>query len=226
MTMHPSKLTVEVLFLFPYMNNKMVPSSYNCNYVNESIMANILGIGGMTQSGRYYTPVMDKIALPIPLEKGLPKQKEPKVVPNMIKELVTEKKVSEFLKFIKHSEYNVVEQLNNLPARISLLALLLNSESHRNALMKVLSEAYVAYNISMEKVDQLVSNIDMSNMIAFFDDEISSKGRGSTEALYITISYKGYTLPRALLDNGSSVNVIPMTILSRLAVDISHMRKT
>ena len=92
--------------------------------------------------------------------------------------------------------------------------------------MKVLSEAYVAHNILVEKVDQFMSNIDVSNMIAFSDDEISSRRRESTKALYITINYKGYTLSRALLDNGSSVNIIPMTKLSRLNVDISHMRKT
>ena len=37
---------------------------------------------------------------------------------------------------------------------------------------------------------------------------------------------KGYTLPKALLDNESSVNVILMTTLSRLHVDPSHIRKT
>ena len=71
-----------------------------------------------------------------------------------------------------------------------------------------------------------MGNIAAKNMIAFFDDEISSGGRGNTKALYITISCKGYTLPRALLDNGSSMNVIPMATLSRLRVDASHMRKT
>ena len=54
--------------------------------------------------------------------------------------------------------------------------------------MKVLSEAYVAHNISMEIVNQLVGNITASNMIAFSDDEIPSKGCGSMKALYITIS--------------------------------------
>ena len=44
MTMHPPKLTVEVLSPFSYTNNKMVPWSYNCNYVNESAAASILGI--------------------------------------------------------------------------------------------------------------------------------------------------------------------------------------
>ena len=92
--------------------------------------------------------------------------------------------------------------------------------------MRVLSEAYVAHNISVEKVDQLVSNIAISIVIAFNDDEIPFRGRGNTKALYITISYKGYTLPRALFYNGSFVKVIPMATLSRLLVDLFHMRKT
>ena len=132
----------------------------------------------------------------------------------MIKGQVTEKEASEFLKFIKHSEYSVVEQLNKLSAQILLLALLLNSEPHRKALIRVLSEAYVAHNISVEKVDQLVSNITVSNVIAFIDGEIPTEGRGSTKALYITISCKRYTLPRALIDNRLSMNMIPMATLA------------
>ena len=62
-------------------------------------------------------------------------------------------------------------------------------------------------------------------MIALSDNEIPSGGRGKTKAFYITINCKGYTLPKALLDNESSVNVIPMATLSRLHVDPSHMRK-
>ena len=92
--------------------------------------------------------------------------------------------------------------------------------------MKVLNKAYVDHNISVEKVDQLMSNIAMSNMKAFSNDEIPSREHRSKKALYITISCKGYTLPRALLDNGSSVNMIPMATLSCLLVDLSHMKKT
>ena len=46
--------------------------------------------------------------------------------------------VDEFLKFIKHSEYSIVEQLYKLPAKISLLAFMLNSEPHREAVLKIL----------------------------------------------------------------------------------------
>ena len=141
----------------------------------------------------------------------------------MIKGQVTEK---EALKFIKHSEYSVVEQLNKLPAWISLLTILLNSEPHRKALIRVLNETYVAHNIWMEKIDQLVSNIAVSNVITFTDEEIPLGRRGNTKALYITISCKGYTLLRALIDNESSMTVIPMATLTRMPVDISHMRKT
>ena len=155
-----------------------------------------------------------------------PQTKVPEEVPNVIKGQVTMKEASKFLKFIKHNEYSVVEQLNKLPARISQLAFLLNFEPHCKALMRVLSEAYVAHNISVEKVDQLISNIAINNVIAFTNDEISSGGRGSTKALYITISYKGYTLLRPLLDNRSFVNVILMATLTCLPVDLSHTRKT
>ena len=122
--------------------------------------------------------------------------------PDLINEPITKKEASKFLKFIKHGEYSMVEQLNKLPAHISLLALLMNFEPHRKALMKVLSEAYVAHNISVEMVDQLVGNISANNMITFFNDEIPSGRCGNTKAFYITISYKGYTLSKACLTMG------------------------
>ncbi|XP_052479611.1 uncharacterized protein LOC105801050 [Gossypium raimondii] len=88
----------------------------------------------------------------------------------------------------RRSEYSVVEQLHKQPARISALALLLSSEAHRSALMKVLNET------------------------------------DSTKALHITTRCKGYTLPRVFIDNGSALNVLPLSTLDRLPVDSSHMK--
>ena len=51
---------------------------------------------------------------------------------------VTEMEANEFVKFIKHSEYSIVEQLHKLSAKISLLALMLSSEPHKEAMLKVL----------------------------------------------------------------------------------------
>ena len=58
----------------------------------------------MNRSGRCYAPISTKTAPPDPT-KELPKQKEPKVILDVINEPIIEKEASEFLKFIKHSEY-------------------------------------------------------------------------------------------------------------------------
>ena len=139
---------------------------------------------------------------------------------------VTEKKTCEFLKFIKHSEYSVIEQLNKTPARISLLSLFQNSEVHCNALLKALSEIYVTSTISVDGIDQLVGNIMVSACITFTDEEIPSESRDSTKTLHITIKCNNHVIPRALLDNGSSLNVMPMSTLSRLPIDLSNMKKS
>ena len=133
---------------------------------------------------------------------------------------------SEFFKFIKHSEYNVVEQLNKTLTRISLLSLLTSSKPHRDALMKVLNQAYVAYNNSIDKLDHLVGNIVMDNFVSFNDDEIPPNGRGSKKALHITTKIKDCILPKVLIDNGFSLNVMPTTTLSRLLVDVSYMKRS
>ena len=59
-----------------------------------------------------------------------------------------------------------------MPARISMLSLLQNSELYHNALMKALNKAYVAHNIFVEGIDQLVGNIIAAAFIAFFDEKI------------------------------------------------------
>ncbi|KAA3485493.1 hypothetical protein EPI10_007464 [Gossypium australe] len=118
----------------------------------------------------------------------------------------------------------VVEQLHKQPACISVLDLLLSSEAHRNALMKVLNETYVANDITVNKLDRLVSNISADNFIFFNDDEIPLGGTGSIKALHITTRCKGYTLPGVLVDNGSSLNVLPLSTLNQLPVDNSHMK--
>ncbi|XP_052489861.1 uncharacterized protein LOC105762890 [Gossypium raimondii] len=116
------------------------------------------------------------------------------------------------------------EELRKQLARISILALLLSSEAHRNALLKVLNKTYVADDISVNKLDRLANNINTDNFIFFSDDEIPSGGRGSTKALHVTARYKGYILLGILIDNRSALNVLPLSTFSRLPVDSSHMK--
>ena len=61
---------------------------------------------------------------------------------------------------------------------------MLNSEPHGKAMLKVLKQAYVPHNASIDKIDRLVGNIMMDNYISFSDDEIPPNGRESTKALH------------------------------------------
>ena len=71
-----------------------------------------------------------------------------------------------------------------------------------------------------------MGNIMMDNYISFSDDEIPPNGHDSTKALHITTKVKDCTLPKVLIDNGSFLNVMPLSILRRLPVDKSYLKHT
>ncbi|XP_017628689.2 uncharacterized protein LOC108471603 [Gossypium arboreum] len=193
----------------PYKDSHRVPWNYNCSItVSEKE-------GSINTSNIEVEPAKGKLVM---------FKKEAGGSESQVNEPVMETEAKEFLKFLRHSEYSVVEQLHQRPDRISVLALLLNSEVHRKALMKVLNETYVADDISVNKLDRLVGNISADNFISFSDDEIPPGGRGSTKALHVTTRCKGYTLPGVLVDNGSALNVLPWATLNRLPIDSSHMK--
>ena len=207
---------IEVPKPFPYTSNKTIPWDYHCNYANETAAINLTGVGGITRTGCVYMPaITDKVAPERPStlteKEQASQEKEYGSIFGKKSQPIVEKKACEFLKFIKHSEYSVVEQLNKMPARISMLSLLQNSDFHRNAHLNALDKAYMAQNIFVEGIDQLVGNIIVGAFIAFSNEEIPPKGKESAKVLHITIKCKNYILPRALLDNNSSLNVIPMS---------------
>ena len=74
--------------------------------------------------------------------------------------------------------------------------------------------------------DQLSHLVMMDSYISFNDDEIPLNDHGSTKALHITTKVKDCTLPKVLIDNGSSLNVMSLSTLMRLPVDRSYMRHT
>ena len=119
-----------------------------------------------------------------------------------------------------------MDQLSKQLAKIFVLSLLLNLEDHRNALLKVLNEAYVPPDIFVDKLDQLVNNFMDNNFISFTDNEIPLGDRGSYKALHITTHCKLGILPKVLIDNRSALNVMPMTTLSKLPVNQSNIKSS
>ena len=118
---HP-KLVVKVPAPFCYTSDKTVPWNYTSQIVTPELQAiveqklkksvnNIARMGSMTHSGQCYAPITSgaKEGEGFTKNKGIKivaskrKDKEP------INEPVTELEADEFLNFIKHSEYSIVE---------------------------------------------------------------------------------------------------------------------
>ncbi|PKI43824.1 hypothetical protein CRG98_035785 [Punica granatum] len=95
---------------------------------------------------------------------------------------VTEEEAEAFMKIIKASEYKVEEQMAKSPAHILLLALLLGSEPHREALLRVLTAAQIPKKMAPERIEETISSI-FSNNISFLDDELPSEGLHSNLSL-------------------------------------------
>ncbi|RDY01037.1 hypothetical protein CR513_15694, partial [Mucuna pruriens] len=114
--------------------------------------------------------------------------------------------------------------MNKTPTRISLLSLLLNFEAHWNLLLKVVQEAHVAHDIIAEKFGSLVNNITSKGHLTFSDDEIPVEGKSHNQPLHISVRCGGYMIARILIDNGSSLNVLPKATLDKLTPTNAPLR--
>ncbi|XP_019423055.1 PREDICTED: uncharacterized protein LOC109332528 [Lupinus angustifolius] len=222
---------------FPYKTDKAVPWIYsreNSETTKQHIeVTNVVGDSRITRSGRIYVPSDAEKALAKDKEKGkvcIPAEDELEANLNDLlhkhgdKGEISNEEACEFLKFIKQSEYKVVDQLNRTPARISILSLLMSSEPHRKVLMEILNHAHVSHDITTDKLGGIINNIVADNYISFSDQEIPSEGMGHTNPLHISIMYQNCLIGKVLIDNGSSLNVMSKRTLSRLPVDASYMR--
>ncbi|XP_049388317.1 uncharacterized protein LOC125852640 [Solanum stenotomum] len=169
-------------------------------------------VAGMTRSGRCYTP--EEV-----VREGPNKE-------NNQKRVVTEAKVENFWRKMPTKEYSVVEQLKKTPAQISLMALLMNSVTHRNALVKVLNEAYVPVETTSENFSAMVGQVLEANKVTFHEDELFPKGLGHNKALNITVKCRDKFISRVLIDNGSTVNICPFTTLRALGINIGKIRES
>ncbi|KAI4347841.1 hypothetical protein L6164_008619 [Bauhinia variegata] len=203
------KVMVKVPTPFPYQSNRAVPWNYGVKVelVKEKLedkeaskegdgVTNVSATGGFTISGR----------------------KE--------KDLEGAIDDDEFLRVLKHSEYNIVDQLKKTPTHISLLSLIMSSEAHRKALQKFLDQAYVNPSITVENFDDMVNLIRKVSTISFTEDELVPRASKHTRALHIALKCAGCVVAKVLIDNGSTLNVLPTFTLANLSVDSSLMQSS
>uniref|UniRef100_A0A2N9H6P6 RNA-directed DNA polymerase n=1 Tax=Fagus sylvatica TaxID=28930 RepID=A0A2N9H6P6_FAGSY len=170
-------VVIQVPQPFPYQDSKKIPWNYGMKVIStresqpktkEEVVGNLTsGLGGITRSGRCYTP----------------------------EEL--EKRRKEAGKAV---------------------------EDPTKALLKVLNEAYVPEDITGPSFENMVTSILVTNQLTFSDDELPPEGRGHTKALYISVKTNDRVVSRVLIDNGSALNVCPLSTLEKLDIDPTRVR--
>ena len=129
---------------------------------------------------------------------------------------VSMEEANEFLRIIQQSEFKVIKQLNKTPSRVSLLELLMSFEPHQALLVKVLNEARVTQDIFVEGFEGIFNNITSNNYLTFAEEEIPIEGQGHNRALHVSVKCMDHIMAKVLIDNGSSLNVMPKSTLEKL----------
>jgi len=194
----------------PVTDSKVVPWNYNkivVVYRRKEIVEEVDEAGGLTRSGRCYSP------------EELRKGKMTQNIQVPLKKAVTEEEAEEFLKKIKVPDYSVVEQLKKTPTQISLLSLLLHSEEHRRVLNKILNETHVSKETTVNQLEKMAKSIFESNTITFTDDELPTEGAGHNRALFFTVKCEGYYVKRVMINGGSGVDICPLSTLQSLKIN-------
>jgi len=82
----------------------------------------------------------------------------------------------------------------------------------------------VEQNISLDSFEGIVSNITANNYLTFTDEEIPTEGRGHNKALHVSVKCLDHVIAHILIDNGSSLNVMPKATLGKLPCEGIHMK--
>ncbi|XP_015068930.1 uncharacterized protein LOC107013563 [Solanum pennellii] len=197
----------EFVILTPTKVVALVPSKTLAKpkFVIETVVAQ-----GMTRSGRCYTP--DELAL------GGQKK-------DHAKRPISEAEAEEFWRRMQPKDYSIVKHLEKTPAQISVWALLMSFWSHRQALMKALDDTYVPSGTSSDNVAAMIHQVIRGHRISFCDDELPAEGRSHNKALHVTVICRGKVVNRVLVDDGSGLNICPLSTLKQLRFDLGKLEQ-
>jgi len=91
-------------------------------------------------------------------------------------------------------------------------------------LLKVLNEAYVPREITVNQLEKFIGKIFEVNRISFSDDELPMDGTGHNRGLYITVKCEYFYVTRVMIDGGFGVNIYPLSTLQNLNISIERIR--
>jgi hypothetical protein len=209
----------------PYTSQKSIPYNYEYTILEDGKkipldspvpVDNIAESSQILRSGRIIPAVVRKEAS-TPVEEPMKEQNQSKGKAAGPSSGIAYEDNDEILKLIKRSEYKVVDQLLQTPAKISIMSLLTSSDAHRETLMKILDQAYVDFDVTLSQFGSIVGNVTACNNLSFSDEDLPAEGKNHNLALLISVLCKSDSLSNVLIDTGSALNVMPKSTLDQLA---------
>ncbi|XP_058749649.1 uncharacterized protein LOC131622626 [Vicia villosa] len=185
-----------------YSSDKAVSYRYNATMLEDgkeveikplSSVVNIADVSKVTRSGIVFT----QLQAVVNVQKNLTQM--PVTTGNTTKVnngSSSRKEMDEILKLIKMSYYKIMDQLHRTPYKISIMELLTCSPAHRDSLMKIIDQAFVDHDVTLDQFNGVVG----------------------------ILHYKVDSLSNVLIDTGSSLNVMPKSILAKLSYGGTPMR--
>ena len=114
-----------------------------------------------------------------------------------------------FLGTTTREDNEILRQLRTTQAHISIWSLLASSITHRDALIRALSQIRVDTTTTPEGfIHFLIA--DKDTCIAFSDDDLPPKGSDHVRPLFIDVACSIHRVSSVLLDNSSALNVCPL----------------
>ena len=110
---------------------------------------------------------------------------------------------------VRRKDDEILRQLQSTQACISIWSLLTSSNTHRDALIRSLSQIKVETTTTPEGLIHMVM-ASRATCIVFSYDDLPPEGSDHTRPLYISVGCLGHRVPSILLDNGSALNVCPL----------------
>ena len=110
---------------------------------------------------------------------------------------------------IQREDDEILCQLRTTQARISIWSLLASSSTHRDALIRALSQIRVDTATTPGGLIHFLT-ADRATFIVFSDDDLPPEGSDHVRPLFIDVACSGRRVPSVLFDNGSALNVCPL----------------
>ncbi|XP_077250561.1 uncharacterized protein LOC143889991 [Tasmannia lanceolata] len=114
---------------------------------------------------------------------------------------------------------NLLRQLKKTQANISIWGLLMNSAKHREVILRELNAAKVSVDITPDQLVGLVAMARVSKTLSFTDEDLTLEGRNHSRPLRVTVFCNEKKVPEVLVDNGSALNVCPLSTATALGFE-------